>query len=89
MTAKEYLLEIGFDNAHIPELFNNDDKSYYQISELIETYHQAKLKLLGKNKLLKELERLKNDSETYSDNTSRNEGYRVAIMDAIDLVKKL
>lgn len=89
MTAKEYLLEIGCDNAHIPELFNNDDKRDYQISELIEAYHQAKLKLLGKNKLLKELERLKNESQTYFDNTSMNEGYRVAIMDAIDLVKKL
>jgi hypothetical protein len=47
MTAKEYLLDIGFDNAHLPELFNNDDKSYYQITELMEEYHQAKLKLLG------------------------------------------
>tara|TARA_R100000655_G_C2865938_1_gene172417 strand:- start:42 stop:353 length:312 start_codon:yes stop_codon:yes gene_type:complete len=47
MTAKEYLLDIGFENAHLPELFNNDDKSYYQITELMEEYHQAKLKLLG------------------------------------------
>lgn len=47
MTAKEYLLEIGFDDAHLPELFNNDDKSYYKITELMEEYHQAKLKLLG------------------------------------------
>jgi len=47
MTAKEYLLDIGFDDAHLPELFNNDDKSYYQITELMEEYHQAKLKLLG------------------------------------------
>ena len=47
MTAKEYLLDIGFDDAYLPELFNNDDKSYYQIAELMEEYHQAKLKLLG------------------------------------------
>ena len=47
MTAKKYLLDIGFDDAHLPELFNNDDKSYYQIAELMESYHQAKLKLLG------------------------------------------
>ena len=47
MTPKEYLLDIGFDDAHLPELFNNDDKSYYQITELMEEYHQAKLKLLG------------------------------------------
>jgi hypothetical protein len=47
MTAKEYLLHIGFDDAHLPELFNNDDKSYYQITELMEKYHQSKLKLLG------------------------------------------
>ena len=47
MTAKEYLLDIGFDDAHLPELFNNDDKSYYQITELMEEYHERKLKLLG------------------------------------------
>ena len=47
MTAKKYLLDIGFDDAHLPELFNNDDKSNYQISELMEAYHQSKLKLLG------------------------------------------
>jgi len=46
MAAKKYLLDIGFDDAHLPELFNNDDKSYYQIAELMEEYHQAKLKLL-------------------------------------------
>lgn len=45
--AKEFLLIIGFDDAHLPELFNNDDKSYYKITELMEEYHQAKLKLLG------------------------------------------
>ena len=47
MTAKEYLLDIGFDEAHLPELFNNDDKSYYQIAELMESYHQSKVENLG------------------------------------------
>ena len=89
MTAKEYLLKIGFDDAHLCELFNNDDKSYYQIAELMEEYHEAKLKSLGKNQLLKELERLKNESGTYSNNNSINTGYYTAILDAIDLVKKL
>lgn len=44
--AKEYLLEIGFDDAHLPELFNNDDKSYYKITELMKNYHEAELKKL-------------------------------------------
>lgn len=35
ITAKEYLLELGFDDAHLPELFNDDDKSHYQITELM------------------------------------------------------
>ena len=48
MTAREYLLDLGFDDAHLPELFNNEDKSYYQINELMEEYHQEKLKLLTK-----------------------------------------
>jgi len=47
MTAKEYLLDIGFDDTHLPELFNDDDKSNYQIAELMESYHQAKVKNLG------------------------------------------
>ena len=38
MKAKEYLLEIGFDDSHMPELFNDDDKSYYTIIELMEGY---------------------------------------------------
>ena len=47
MTAKQYLLDIGFDEAHLPELFNDDDKSYYKIAELIESYHKAKVENLG------------------------------------------
>ena len=33
--AKKYLLKIGFDDAHLPELFNDSDKSYYTIPELL------------------------------------------------------
>jgi cobalamin biosynthesis Mg chelatase CobN len=44
---------------------------------------------MNKDELIKELERLKAEYNQYSNNTSMNEGYRVAIMDAIDLVKKL
>jgi len=44
---------------------------------------------MSKEELIKELERLKAEYKKYSNNTSMNEGYRVAIMDAIDLVKKL
>ena len=47
MTAKKYLLDLGFDDEHLPELFNDDDKSYYSIAEIMESYHQDKLKLLG------------------------------------------
>ena len=44
---------------------------------------------MNKDQLIKELESLKSEYEKYSTNTSMNAGYRVAIMDAIDLVKKL
>ncbi len=59
MTAKEYLLQIGFDDAHLPELLNSDDKSHYQITELMEEYHQAKLKLLGIGGVVGQSEQLK------------------------------
>jgi len=44
---------------------------------------------MNKDELIKELERLKAEYKKYSNNTSMNAGYRVAIMDTIDLVKKL
>jgi hypothetical protein len=44
---------------------------------------------MNKDELIKELERLKDEYKKYSNNTSMNAGYRVAIMDTIDLVKKL
>ncbi len=46
MDAKKYLLDIGFDDSHLPELFNDDDKSYYKIVELMEAYHQSKIENL-------------------------------------------
>ena len=58
MTAKKYLLDIGFDDAHLPGLFNNDDKSYYQISTLMEEYHQHKLKFLGLHIVMQHREQL-------------------------------
>ena len=39
------------------------------------------------DKLIQDLQKLKEESKQYSNNTSINESYRVAIMDAIDLVK--
>jgi len=44
--VKQYLLDIGFDDAHLPELFNDDDKSTYTIPELMQAYADHKLKLL-------------------------------------------
>ena len=71
MTAKEYLLDIGFDDAHLPELFNNDDKSYYQITELMEEYHQAKLKLLGIGGVVGQSEQLKYLFEKHKNETGK------------------
>ena len=45
--VKQYLLDIGFDDAHLPDLFNDDDKSTYTIPELMQAYADHKLKLLG------------------------------------------
>ena len=45
--AKKYLLDIGFDDTHLPLLFNDDDKSYYTVMELMHAYADHKLKLLG------------------------------------------
>ena len=44
---------------------------------------------MDKDELIKELKRLEEEYKIYSPNSSMNEGDRVAIMDAIDLVKKL
>lgn len=85
MTAKEYLLEIGCDNAHIPELFNNDDKSYYKISELIEAYHQEKLKTLDIAVLLSD-ENIKKMANEY---TGGEEGYGAFILACNVIAKKI
>lgn len=41
--AKKYLLGIGFDDSHLPELFNDSDKSYYTIPELMQAYLESRL----------------------------------------------
>jgi hypothetical protein len=43
---------------------------------------------MNKDKLIKELEELR-DTKNYSQSELLNTGYRTAILDAIDLVKKL
>lgn len=47
MNANKYLQDIGLENVIDEEFFNDDDKSWYKVQELMESYHQAKLKLLG------------------------------------------
>lgn len=42
MTAEEYLLKIGIDDSHLSPVWNNDDKSYYTIPELMEAYANTK-----------------------------------------------
>ncbi len=44
---------------------------------------------MSKEEIIKELEKLNKDANEYSNYALMNEGYRTAIMDAIDLVKKL
>jgi hypothetical protein len=44
---------------------------------------------MTKEETIKKLTELKNESEDYSKYALMNEGYRVAMIDAIDLVKKL
>ena len=46
MKAEEYLKNIGLENVIDEEFFNDDDKSWYKVQELMEAYHQAKLDLL-------------------------------------------
>ena len=44
---------------------------------------------MSKDEIIKELEKLKTDANDYSNYALMNEGYRTAIIDAMDLVKKL
>lgn len=46
MKADKYLESIGLSNVIDEEFFNDDDKSWYKVQELMEAYHQAKLDLL-------------------------------------------
>ena len=45
--AQKYLLDIGFDEAHLPELFNDDDKSTYTIPELMEGFAKSQPKWIS------------------------------------------
>ena len=46
MKAEKYLESIGLEDVKDTEFFNDDDKSWYKLPELMEAYHQAKLDLL-------------------------------------------
>jgi|TARA_R110001606_G_scaffold389968_1_gene556584 hypothetical protein len=46
MKADKYLESIGLENVIDEEFFNDDDKSWYKVQELMEAYHQSKLDLL-------------------------------------------
>ena len=59
MNAEKYLESIGLENVIDEEFFNNDDKSWYKVQELMESYHQAKLKLLGIADVVGQSEQLK------------------------------
>lgn len=56
--AKKYLLDIGFDDSHLSELFNDDDKSYYTIPELME--HFSNQQNQSKDQRIQALEEEKN-----------------------------
>jgi hypothetical protein len=45
MKAEKYLESIGLEDVKDTEFFNDDDKSWYKLPELMEEYHQAKLDL--------------------------------------------
>ena len=56
LNAEEFLKSIGFDYAHLPELFNNDDKSYYKITDLLESYsNQSKNEIQQRDLTIQEL----------------------------------
>lgn len=38
MNSEKYLNSLGFDEPSLPVLFNSDDKSYYTVAELMESY---------------------------------------------------
>lgn len=46
MKADKYLESIGLSNVIDEDFFNDDDKSWYKVQELMESYHRAKLDLL-------------------------------------------
>ena len=66
MTAKEFLDE----KLNLPNAYINNNKLYtkdevFELSELIEEYHQAKLKLLGMGDVVGRSEQLKAFNEVF------------------------
>lgn len=51
--AKKYLQEIGLGNAIDEEFFNDDDKSWYKVQEIMESY--AKYKVDEEKENIKEM----------------------------------
>lgn len=49
MNAFDYLESLKFDFEHIPELFNEDDRSFYRITELMEGYAKHREEQLRRN----------------------------------------
>lgn len=47
LTAERYLSNIGFDDSHLPDMFNDDDKCYYKVTELMESYFEARMQANG------------------------------------------
>jgi hypothetical protein len=47
MKAEKYLESIGLENIIGDEFFNDDDKSWYKLPELMEAYHQDQVKNLS------------------------------------------
>ena len=75
MKASKYLLELGLDDAHLPLIFNGDDKSYYNIPELMESYHKEASKELVE--ALKVIVFIKNSIRYFED-------YDPILIEAID-----
>lgn len=45
MKADKYLESIGLENVIDEEFFNNDDKSWYKVQEIMESYYKYKLNI--------------------------------------------
>lgn len=45
--AEEYLRDIGLENVIDEEFFNDEDKSYYTVQELMEAYHKSRVNAIS------------------------------------------